>query len=127
MRVFDGGFRYRIPGNSMRRIAGESTAWQVPGDATLWFQTDTVNYEGVFQSKHADAIPLEKEVEKKTQPLHVGPPVTIQFTDGPFGMIRRLPSQFPVPLLAGQSRSLSRQPFASAHPRRAGDLGRNAH
>lgn len=88
-RLFDDGvaFRYRVPGNGTRRIAGESTAWQIPGDATLWFQTDTVNYEGVFQAKRADAMPLQKQVEQKPQPLYVGPPMTIQFADGTFGII----------------------------------------
>jgi len=88
-RVFNDGaaFRFRIPGSGARRIGGESTCWQVPKDATVWFQTDTANYEGDYHSTRADAVPLEAEVRQKKRPTHIGLPMTIAYADGQFGMI----------------------------------------
>lgn len=89
VRVFDdgAGFRYRIPTTGARHITGESTEWQLPKDATVWFQTDTLNYEGIFQSRRANEIPLEIEVQEKKQRTHLGPPLTIEFSDGTYGLI----------------------------------------
>ena len=88
-RVFnDGvGFRYRVPGVGARRVRGESTRWQLPDGCTVWYQTDTRNYEGVYQSARADQMPLEQEVEKKREPVHVGLPMTAVFPDGTFGLV----------------------------------------
>ena len=88
-RVFNDGaaFRFRIPGSGSRRIGGESTCWQLPKAATVWFQTDTANYEGEYQSSRADAVPLETEVRQKKHPTHIGLPMTVAFEDGTFGMI----------------------------------------
>jgi hypothetical protein len=88
-RVFDDGvgFRYRVPGTGTRRIQGESTSCQLPKDCTVWFQTDTVNYEGAYQSCSAGEIPLEKEVRGKKQPVHLGMPVTLAYSVGTFGLI----------------------------------------
>jgi alpha-glucosidase len=89
VRVFnDGvGFRYRLPGNGARSVQGESTRWQLPKDSTVWFQTDTVNYEGAYQSARADQMPLEKEVKKEMRPTFLGLPMTAVFQDGTFGMV----------------------------------------
>jgi hypothetical protein len=89
VRIFnDGvGFRYRVPGAGARRVRGESTRWQLPESCTVWFQTDTRNYEGVYQSVRADQMPLEQEVEKKREPVHVGLPMTAVFPDGTFGLV----------------------------------------
>ena len=76
-----------MPGTGTRRVQGESTAWQLPKDCTLWFQTDTANYEGVYQSARADQVPLEKEVDQKKRPVHLGLPMTAVFADGSFGLI----------------------------------------
>lgn len=88
-RVFDDGaaFRYRVPGTGARRITGESTAWQLPTQSSVWFQTDTRNYEGVYQTTAAGQVPLEQEVERKQRPVHLGLPMTIAFPDGGFGLI----------------------------------------
>lgn len=89
VRVFnDGvGFRYRVPGNGPRRVQGESTRWQLPASCKVWFQTDTANYEGEYQSAQADQVPLEKEVKKEKRPVHLGPPMTATYPDGTFGLI----------------------------------------
>ncbi|HYG34846.1 MAG TPA: glycoside hydrolase family 97 catalytic domain-containing protein [Clostridia bacterium] len=88
-RVFDDGvgFRYRIPGNGKRHVKGESTAWQLPRNSTVWFQTDTANYEGEYHSSRADQIPVEKTIENKKYPVHLGLPATVVFNDGTFGML----------------------------------------
>ena len=89
VRVFEDGvgFRYRVPGTGVRRIQGESTCWQLPKDSTVWFQTDTVNYEGAYQSARAEQMPREKEVRQQKQPVHLGMPATIIYADGSFGLI----------------------------------------
>lgn len=89
IRVFDDGvgFRYRVPGIGRRQVSGESTTWQIPKGATVWFQTDTDDYEGVYQSSRADAIPLEEEVDQKRRPIHLGPPVTVAFEEGGFALL----------------------------------------
>jgi len=89
VRVFNDGaaFRYRVPGSGSRLVAGESTKWQLPPESTVWFQTETGAYEGVYQSSRADQVPLEEEIKKQKRPTHLGPPVTIEFADGSFGLI----------------------------------------
>ncbi|HEY0947225.1 MAG TPA: glycoside hydrolase family 97 catalytic domain-containing protein [Opitutaceae bacterium] len=89
VRVFDDGaaFRYRVSGAGMRHVAGESTVWQLPRDATVWFQTDTTGYEGVYRSSRADEIPRQEVVDGRTRPVHLGPPVTVEFADGGFGLL----------------------------------------
>ncbi len=87
VRVFDDGvgFRYRVPGAGTRRVAGEPTRWHLPTDSTVWFQTDTTNYEGAYQSTRADQVPREQEAKKR--PVHLGLPMTVGFADGGFGLI----------------------------------------
>jgi len=91
VRVFnDGvGFRYLVPGTGRRSVQGEATAWQLPGTATVWFQTETgaAAYEGAYQAARADQVPREQEVRGKRQPMYLGPPMTVAFADGGFGLI----------------------------------------
>jgi alpha-glucosidase len=87
VRVFnDGvGFRYRVPGTGPRRVRGEATCWQLPKECTVWFQTNTANYEGVYQASRADQLPAVDPAQKRAP--HLGPPVTAVFADGGFGML----------------------------------------
>lgn len=89
VRVFnDGvGFRYRVPGGGQRRVQGESTAWQIPNDTTLWLQTNTGDYEGNYHAVRADQVPLEEKAGDKMRPLHLGPPLTVVYPDGAFALI----------------------------------------
>jgi alpha-glucosidase len=89
VRVFNDGaaFRYRVPAQGERHIAGESTTWQVPPGATLWLQTDTDDYEGEYHPVPADRVPLEEKVGDRTRPVHIGPPMTIVYPDGAFGLL----------------------------------------
>ncbi len=88
-RVFnDGvGFRYRVPGTGRRRVQGESTAWELPRDCTVWFQTDTANYEGVYESARVGQVPLEKEIKNQKRAVHLGLPLTVAYPDGGYGLI----------------------------------------
>jgi len=67
VRVFnDGaGFRYRVPGTGTRRSPG-SPPLAFAQRQQVWFQTDTANYEGVYQSTPADQVPLDQEVEERS-------------------------------------------------------------
>ncbi len=87
VRVFDDGigFRYRVPSNGQRQLHGEATAWQLPKEATVWFQTDTRNYEGAYRSSRADQVPREQPGLPGV--THLGPPLTIVYSDGTFGLI----------------------------------------
>jgi alpha-glucosidase len=90
VRVFDDGaaFRYRVPGRGPRRVAGESTAWRLPPEATVWFQTSTTSYEEVYRPARAGALPLE-ETDKKgvKHRVHLGPPATVAYPDGAYGLL----------------------------------------
>ncbi len=80
MRVFDDslGYRYVIPGVGQRTISGEASAWNLPDDCQVWYQTNVANYEG-FYSK---AEPAKIKVDEK-----IGFPVTICYADGTYGAI----------------------------------------
>ncbi|MBL9193357.1 MAG: glycoside hydrolase family 97 catalytic domain-containing protein [Opitutaceae bacterium] len=90
VRVFDDGaaFRYRVPGRGPRRVAGESTAWRLPPEATVWFQTSTTSYEEVYRSARAGSLPFE-ETDKKgaKHRVHLGPPATVTYADGAYGLL----------------------------------------
>lgn len=89
VRLFnDGvGFRYRVPGSGPRRIEGESTAWQLPPDTTVWYQTDTVNYEGDYRSHPPEEVPVESQSQKGKRPVFIGCPMTIVYPGGGYGLL----------------------------------------
>ena len=78
VRVFnDGaGFRYLLPGE--HELSGEDTAFQLPGGATIWGQTNTKSYEGLYE-KYAIA-----ELKADT---YFGPPVVAKLTDGTYAAV----------------------------------------
>lgn len=89
VRVFEDGmgFRYRVPGAGVRKVKGEVTAFRFPGEAVLWYQNNTGDYEGVYQSARADAVPLEGGRDGRREPLFLGPPVTAVYGDGTYGLV----------------------------------------
>jgi alpha-glucosidase len=90
LRAFDDGvaFRYRVPGRGRRQVAGESTAWRLPADATVWFQTSTSSYEEPYRSARADALPQEEADRKGVKRrVHLGPPATLVYADGTYGLV----------------------------------------
>jgi alpha-glucosidase len=71
VRVFnDGaGLRYVVPGEGKRRMAGEDTTFSLPAGCTLWYQTNTTNYEGIHERRAMDEV---------KQDTFMGPPVVVE-------------------------------------------------
>lgn len=89
VRVFDDGvaFRHRVPGAGIRRIGGETTSWLLPPETTVWFQTNTDDYEGDYRAARAAAVPLEEMVGEKKRPTRIGLPMAVVYPDGQFGLL----------------------------------------
>ena len=70
VRAFDNGvgYRYILPGSGSRKVPGEATAFVLPKDSIVWFQTNTNNYERPYQ-KYALA-----DIKKDT---YLGPPLVV--------------------------------------------------
>ena len=51
-RVFDDGvaYRYQIPGSGTRTISGEASGWHLPVGTLVWYQSNTSNYEGIYNA-----------------------------------------------------------------------------
>ncbi|RXZ83162.1 hypothetical protein EBB07_07500 [Paenibacillaceae bacterium] len=72
IKLFDDGiaFRYVLPQNAAQKvISGESTSFNLPGDSTVWYQKDTVSYEGRFTKQNAKDVPIGTKI---------GPPMTVK-------------------------------------------------
>jgi len=67
------GFRYVVPGNTTRTVAGEDTAFKLPPGCKVWFQTNTASYEAEYQD-----LPVEKMPANK----HIGPPMIVKLPEG---------------------------------------------
>lgn len=82
-KVFNDGFayRYRIPGNGSHIVGSERSCWTLPDEATLWFQTDTRNYEGEYHSASPAEIPLTSGADQP-RPTFLGAPATAQLPNG---------------------------------------------
>ena len=89
VRVFDDGvaWRYRIPGSTKRRIDREASCWQLPEGTSVWYQTNTRNYEGVYNQSRPEDIPLEIAVRQGKRPVFLGPPVTAELPHGGYALI----------------------------------------
>lgn len=81
------GYRYQVPGNGSRRINGESSSWRLPAGCTVWFQTNTGDYEGAFQSSPVERVPLQQTVENQPGPVFFGPPMTVVYADGSYALV----------------------------------------
>lgn len=83
-RVFEGGvgYRYRIPGDGLRRIEGESSTWRLPAGAKVWYQTNTSNYEGVYRRSR-----LEELASTAGNSEYIGCPLTAQLPGGTYVLI----------------------------------------
>jgi alpha-glucosidase len=75
VRVFDDGvaFRYTIPGQGVRTVSGERTAFRLPAGATVWLQRNTANYEAEYEKHAVEAVPAG---------LHMGPPLVVELPAG---------------------------------------------
>jgi hypothetical protein len=75
VKLFDDGiaFRYVLPeGAADKVISGESTSFNLPGDSTVWYQTNTISYEGKFTKQNAKAVPSGTKI---------GPPMTVKLSN----------------------------------------------
>ncbi len=88
-RVFNDGvaFRYCVPRTNGVVIDGEATTWSLPREATVWFQTNTDDYEGEYHAARADAVPLEEVVRDKKRSTRIGLPMTVVYPDRQFGLL----------------------------------------
>lgn len=89
VRVFDDGvaYRYRIPGTGQRRIDREATCWQLPQGTSVWYQTNTASYEGVYNKSKPEGIPLESEGRQGRRSVFLGCPVTVEFSNGKYALL----------------------------------------
>jgi hypothetical protein len=89
VRVFDDGVgcRYRIPGTSKRRINREATCWQLPKGSSVWYQTNTSSYEGVYNRSRPEKIPQERKERKGRRSVFLGCPVTVELPEGGYALL----------------------------------------
>lgn len=89
VRVFDDGvaYRYRIPGTGQRQIDCEATCWQLPQGTSVWYQTNTTNYEGVYNRSRPENIPLEREGRQGRRRVFLGCPVTVELPQGGYALL----------------------------------------
>jgi hypothetical protein len=89
VRVFDDGmaYRYRIDGTGRRRIEREVTSWQLPRGTSVWYQTNTANYEGVYNQSSPEDIPLESKGPQGKRPVFLGCPVTVELPNGEYALL----------------------------------------
>jgi alpha-glucosidase len=75
VRAFNDGvaFRYRVPGAGARRINGEVSAWKLPPESVIWFQTNTTEYERPFVEQQSDSLAVGTVV---------GAPITAKLPNG---------------------------------------------
>ncbi|MBE9914715.1 hypothetical protein G8C92_11790 [Paenibacillus donghaensis] len=75
IKAFDEGiaFRYVMPGEGTHTISGEKTNFKLPAGSTVWYQQNTMNYEGRFTKSPAESVPPS---------TRIGPPLTIQLPEG---------------------------------------------
>jgi len=88
-RLFDDGFayRYRVPGTGSRPVTREASSWTLPDGAQAWYQTDTRNYEGVYERRAPADIPVRVTTDRGTRPVFLGPPVTVELPGAGFLLI----------------------------------------
>jgi alpha-glucosidase len=80
VRAYNDGvaLRTRMAAKPGRKINGEATEWKVPGNPLAWYQTDIVNYEGIFQSSRLDDLRAGEKI-----PL----PITFTLPGGGYALV----------------------------------------
>jgi alpha-glucosidase len=89
VRTFNDGvaYRYHVPGTGLRHVTGEQSSWTLPERSVAWFQRDTTNYEGEYESAPAESMPLQAHIKSDPQPVHFGPPVTVELPGGLYALL----------------------------------------
>lgn len=79
-RAYDDGvaFRYRVGGPGDRTFSGEATGWSLPAGSMLYYQANTSNYEGPYNTRTA---PIGQAYGI------AGAPVTVALADGGYMML----------------------------------------
>jgi len=80
VRAYNDGvaLRSRLTPKPGRRISGEVSEWKLSGNPPAWYQTDPVNYEGIFQSGRLEDLPAGKRI-----PL----PITFTLPGGGYALV----------------------------------------
>jgi len=77
VRAYNTGiaWRYVVPGEGTRTVNGETSSFHLPNGTTLWYQTNTNNYENSYQST---------QLTENASPINsaIGPPATGVLPDG---------------------------------------------
>jgi len=89
VRCFDEGFawRYRLPGNGLRRVNGETSSWTLPAGSQVWFgernnDWKLKSYAGEWMSAGIDEMPSIS----KMGPVQ-GAPLVIELPSGGYAAI----------------------------------------
>ncbi len=58
LRAYNDGvaYRYVVPGEGKRTVGGEASAWKLPDDATVWYHSNTKNYEAEHKHRTAESF-----------------------------------------------------------------------
>jgi alpha-glucosidase len=80
VRAYNDGvaLRARLAAKPGRRINGEATEWKISGNPQAWYQTDSVNYEGIFQSSRLEDLRAGEKI-----PL----PITFTLPGGGYALV----------------------------------------
>lgn len=80
VRAYNDGVavRTRLSAKADRKINGETTEWNVPGNPLAWYQTDFGSYEGVFQSAKLESLAQNTKI-----PL----PITFNLPNGGYMLV----------------------------------------
>ena len=72
-RLFNDGaaYRYQVPGSAEQTVMDEASAWHIPADAPMWFQTGTKNYEDMARKGTLSEVSAD-----------MGPPATLRMANG---------------------------------------------
>jgi alpha-glucosidase len=80
VRAYNDGvaLRARLAPKPGRKINGEATEWKLSGNPVAWYQTDPVNYEGIFQSGRLEDLRAGENI-----PL----PITFTLPGGGYALV----------------------------------------
>jgi alpha-glucosidase len=80
VRAYNDGvaLRTRLAAKADRKIDGEATEWKLVGNPMASYQTDLVNYEGIFQNTRLEELPAGRKIAL---------PITFSLASGGFALV----------------------------------------
>jgi len=80
VRLFDdgAGFRYVAERTGLHQVSGEDTAFKLPADSAIWFQTNVANYEEIHKRLMLADVPAD---------TFMGPPVVAELPGGGYAAL----------------------------------------